>query len=124
MKIYKLDVTSVSDEDFDLLFDELNQIGEFSVFNGNILLLTNKEYKSKILGVVSVEGDSLASLGEDVPSGVVQWCATKLLEDSLKDIESKQNEVQEKTKAMYDIIQAANEKLKKGGGISGRKKKK
>lgn len=110
MKIFRIDVSNKIGS-FDKMYEQLDEIGKYIVYFGNFVVITEKE---DITEIFKDEEDisifEITDIEKQIEKPFVRnWVAEELIKE---EILRAKNEVDERTKALYDIIVNAKEKYK------------
>jgi len=110
MKIYRIDVSKKND-DFNPMYDILENIGSYLVYSGNIILLTDEEKDIKPLSEIkNVKIFEILDIEKDIEKPYVKtWVKQQVIK---LEFDKAQEEINERTNTLYDIIVEAKKKLK------------
>lgn len=110
MKIYRIDVSKKND-DFNTMYDILENIGSYLVYSGNIILLTDEEKDIKPLSEIkNVKIFEILDIEKDIEKPYVKtWVKQQVIK---LEFDKAQEEINERTNTLYDIIVEAKKKLK------------
>lgn len=110
MKIYRIDVSKKKD-DFNPIYDILENIGSYLVYSGNIILLANEEKDIKPLSELkNVKIFEILDIEKDIEKPYVKtWVKQQIIK---LEFDKAQEEINERTNTLYDIIVEAKKKLK------------
>lgn len=110
MKIYRIDVSKKKD-DFNPMYDILENIGSYLVYSGNIILLTDEEKDIKPLSEIkNVKIFEILDIEKDIEKPYVKtWVKQQVIK---LEFDKAQEEINERTNTLYDIIVEAKKKLK------------
>jgi hypothetical protein len=110
MKIYRIDVSKKND-DFNSMYDILDNIGSYLVYSGNIILLTDEEKDIKsLLALKGVSTFEILDIEKDIEKSYVKtWVKQQIIK---LEFDKAQEEINERTNTLYDIIVEAKKKLK------------
>jgi hypothetical protein len=117
MNIYKINTINKNDG-YEVLYDLLKDLGKFSIYLSNIVLLSEKEL-TEIEDIINKNDKLLLSAVKSVEQEidnkfVIDW----IKEEQFKERSIKaQQDLQERIDAMSGIISTAEKIYKKNGGV-------